>query len=54
MSVLLAEDRTAVAHQLRALHDLQIAEPALHLVIAHDQKEYEIQLKAGLYKNGFE
>ncbi|MDH3685558.1 MAG: hypothetical protein OEP95_04995 [Myxococcales bacterium] len=32
----LGEDRTAVLHQFRALHDLMAAEPAIELVPSHD------------------
>lgn len=40
----LKEDRASVAHQLKALNELQVAEPALNLVVAHDGDEIETYL----------
>ena len=49
VSAFLHEDRTAVADQLRTLHDLT----GVHLVSAHDQSELEADVKSGLMHEGF-
>ncbi len=43
----LKEDRASVANQLKALNALQVAEPELNLVVAHDGDEIEAYLNEG-------
>jgi glyoxylase-like metal-dependent hydrolase (beta-lactamase superfamily II) len=47
------EDRAAVADQVRALHDLSAAEPALIIMPAHDAPVIAEAIKAGLLKEQF-
>jgi glyoxylase-like metal-dependent hydrolase (beta-lactamase superfamily II) len=49
-TLLMKEDRGAVAAQVRAFGDLP---PDVHLIIAHDPVALERDLKAGLYHLGF-
>jgi glyoxylase-like metal-dependent hydrolase (beta-lactamase superfamily II) len=49
VSAMLHENRTAVAEQLRALHDLN----GVHLVSAHDEVEREADVASGLMRDGF-
>jgi glyoxylase-like metal-dependent hydrolase (beta-lactamase superfamily II) len=51
--LMLHEDRDAVANQLRALHDLAQANPALHLVAAHDHAVHESLVAQGIVHRGF-
>jgi glyoxylase-like metal-dependent hydrolase (beta-lactamase superfamily II) len=47
------EDRDAVAEQIRALHDLSKAEPALVLIPAHDAPVIQSLVASGLIKEKF-
>jgi len=47
------EDREAVADQIRALHELALAEPALAIVPAHDEPHLKELIAAGLIAPGF-
>lgn len=47
------EDRAAVADEVRALHDLSVAEPALTIVPGHDAKYFEELIAKGLITPGF-
>jgi len=49
-TLLMKEDRAAVAAQVQALARLP---KDIHLIVAHDPVEYERDLKAGLFKQGF-
>jgi glyoxylase-like metal-dependent hydrolase (beta-lactamase superfamily II) len=49
-TLLMKEDRPAVAAQVRALGDLP---PSVHVVVAHDPVALESDLHAGLYRQGF-
>ena len=48
----LGEDRNAVLHQFRALHDLMAAEPAIELVPSHDPEVRARLVGAGVLKEG--
>jgi glyoxylase-like metal-dependent hydrolase (beta-lactamase superfamily II) len=48
-----AEDRAAVADQIRALHDLKAQEPALAIIPAHDAPVIEGLVASGLLKTTF-
>ena len=48
----LNEDRTAVLHQFRALHDLMAAEPALELVPSHDPDVRARLVASGVLTDG--
>jgi hypothetical protein len=48
---IVGEDRDGVLEQLRTLHDLQRAEPSLHLVVSHDAEQLAGYVKAGLLGN---
>jgi glyoxylase-like metal-dependent hydrolase (beta-lactamase superfamily II) len=48
-----SEDRAAVADQIRALHDLKAAEPALAIIPAHDAPVIEALVASGLLKSEF-
>lgn len=48
----LNEDREAVLHQLRALHDLMAAEPAIELVPSHDADVRARLVASGLLADG--
>ena len=50
----LNEDREAVLHQFRALHDLMATEPALELVPSHDPDVRARLLAAGLLTDGLQ
>lgn len=50
----LGEDREAVLHQFRALHDLARAEPELTLVVSHDRDQRARLLASGRIADGFE
>jgi len=50
----LGEDRNAVLHQFRALHDLMAAEPAIELVPSHDSEVRARLVAAGVLKEGLE
>ena len=51
----LHEDRAAVAQQLRALHELAISPPeTLHLVVAHDQAQFQAYVNRGWVHDGFQ
>jgi glyoxylase-like metal-dependent hydrolase (beta-lactamase superfamily II) len=47
------EDRAAVADQIRALHDLSVAEPALVIMPAHDAPLIAQAIASGLVKEQF-
>lgn len=47
------EDRAKVADQIRALHDLAVAEPAITMIPAHDAPVIEHLVASGLLKSGF-
>lgn len=47
------EDRAAVADQVRALHDLSVAEPALIILPAHDAPLIANAIRSGLIKEQF-
>jgi glyoxylase-like metal-dependent hydrolase (beta-lactamase superfamily II) len=47
------EDRAKVADQIRALHDLAAAEPALTMIPAHDAPVIEALIGSGLIKEQF-
>jgi glyoxylase-like metal-dependent hydrolase (beta-lactamase superfamily II) len=49
-TLLMKEDRPAVAAQLRALGRLP---PGVHVIVAHDGLALERDLEAGLYRRGF-
>jgi len=49
-TLLMKEDRPAVAAQLRALAKLP---KDIHVIVAHDKLLYEQDLKAGLFEQGF-
>jgi glyoxylase-like metal-dependent hydrolase (beta-lactamase superfamily II) len=49
-TLLMSEDRPAVAAQLRAIAQLP---PDVHVIVAHDPVALENDLKAGLYREGF-
>ncbi|HYP99632.1 MAG TPA: MBL fold metallo-hydrolase [Polyangiaceae bacterium] len=49
-TLLMKEDRPAVAAQVQALAQLP---KDLHVIVAHDPVEFEADLKAGLFKQGF-
>ncbi|HYO66727.1 MAG TPA: MBL fold metallo-hydrolase [Archangium sp.] len=49
---LLGEDGEAMANQLRYLHELQKATPALNLVVAHDAERMAGLLQRGLVQDG--
>lgn len=51
--LMIQEDRLAVANELRALHDLAIANPAVHVIAAHDHAVHESLVAKGLVKRGF-
>lgn len=48
-----SEDRAAVADQIRALHELKVAEPALTIIPAHDAPVIEGLVKSGLLQPQF-
>ena len=48
-----SEDRAAVADQIRALHDLSVAEPALTMIPAHDDMYLQELVAKGLLKPDF-
>jgi hypothetical protein len=50
---MLNEDRDEVANQLRALHEVAKANPAMHLVAAHDHDVHNKLIAAGVVKSGF-
>jgi len=50
----LNEDREAVLHQLRRLHDLDREHPELAIVVSHDAEQRAALLEAGLVEDGFE
>jgi glyoxylase-like metal-dependent hydrolase (beta-lactamase superfamily II) len=47
------EDRAAVADQIRALHDLAVAEPKIAIVPAHDEPVITGLVTAGLFQRQF-
>ena len=47
------EDRNAVIHQLKALHDLSIDHPDILIVPAHDEKQISLFLEEGVFAEGF-
>ena len=47
------EDRAKVADQIRALHDLSKAEPALTMIPSHDGAHIDELIAKGLFKNQF-
>ena len=47
------EDRNAVIHQLKALHDLSITHPDILIVPAHDEKQISLFLEEGIFAEGF-
>jgi glyoxylase-like metal-dependent hydrolase (beta-lactamase superfamily II) len=49
-TLLMSEDRPAVAAQLRALAQLP---PDVHVIVAHDPVALESDLATGLYRQGF-
>lgn len=49
-TLLMKEDRPAVAAQLKAIAELP---KDIHVIAAHDPVEFERDLKAGLFKQGF-
>lgn len=51
--MLTAEDRAAVADQIRALHDLMAAEPSIAMIPAHDSPIITAFTAAGLFKMQF-
>jgi glyoxylase-like metal-dependent hydrolase (beta-lactamase superfamily II) len=51
--VFLGEDREAVMGQLRKLHDLAVANPALHIVVSHDVAQRRKLLDEGVMGEGF-
>jgi len=51
--LMIQEDRPAVANELRALHDLAAANPALHVIAAHDHAVHEGLVAKGLVHRGF-
>jgi hypothetical protein len=53
-SLSLNEPRDVHANQVRALINLQKAEPALHMVISHDGAQIEAEIKEGLLGGTFE
>jgi glyoxylase-like metal-dependent hydrolase (beta-lactamase superfamily II) len=50
----LDEDREAVLHQLRRLHDLDRERPEVHVVVSHDPDQRAALLAEGLLVDGFE
>jgi len=51
--LVLGEDRTAVLHQIRRLHDLDREHPEVRLVVSHDPDQREALLAAGWLVDGF-
>ncbi len=51
---LLHEDRTAVLHELAALHQLQAGEPDLHMIAGHDGEAIGTLVHQGALIQGFE
>ncbi|MEQ1756602.1 MAG: MBL fold metallo-hydrolase [Micropepsaceae bacterium] len=47
------EDRAAVSNQVRALHDLGAAEPALTIIPSHDARYFDELIAKGLLIQGF-
>lgn len=47
------KDRNAVIHQLKALHDLSIAQPDILIVPAHGEKLISLFLEEGVFAEGF-
>lgn len=47
------ESRDKVAEQIRALHDLTIAEPDLAMIPSHDERHLDALIEAGLIKRTF-
>lgn len=52
VSLLMGEDATAVANQLRAILDLQRANPSLDVVVSHDVAEMERRFQSGAVARG--
>ncbi len=50
----LGEDRQAVLHQFRALHDLREQQPALHVIVSHDRDQRTRLIRDGVIAAGFE
>jgi len=50
----LGEDRRAVLHQLRALHDLAGSHPEVQIVVSHDPQQREALLESGALGPRFE
>lgn len=50
LTLLIKEDRPAVAAQLQAIAELP---RDIHVIVAHDPSEFDRDLKAGLFKQGF-
>jgi len=48
----LPEDGTAMADQLRYLHDVQETEPNVSLIVAHDPAQLEGYVRSGLLVRG--
>jgi glyoxylase-like metal-dependent hydrolase (beta-lactamase superfamily II) len=51
---MVGEDRSAVADEVRALHDLSVAEPALNILPAHDAPLIQQMIASGLLKEQFQ